>query len=133
VRLAALLPGTVSGGAFSEQVAPFLPDFPKDLKTSEARFIGKPIDFLIFKGMDDQHINEVVFVEIKSGMSQLSNNERTLSDDDADQRQTCIDLQSGKLCRDTARQKDLVEDLAFAGTKCPCQLDLVRVDPLVTL
>jgi hypothetical protein len=44
------------GGVFSEQVAPFLPDLPKDLKTLEARFIGKPVDFLIFKGFDDQHI-----------------------------------------------------------------------------
>jgi predicted Holliday junction resolvase-like endonuclease len=68
------------GGVFSEQVAPFLPDFPKDLKASEARFIGKPIDFLIFKGMDDQHISEVVVVEIKSGNSQLSANERSLRD-----------------------------------------------------
>ena len=34
-------------GVFSEQVAPFLPNFPKDLKASEARFIGKPIDFLL--------------------------------------------------------------------------------------
>jgi predicted Holliday junction resolvase-like endonuclease len=70
----------ILGGVFSEQVAPFLPDFPKDLKASEARFIGKPVDFLIFKGMDDQHIDEVVFVEIKSGKFQLSNNERSLRD-----------------------------------------------------
>jgi predicted Holliday junction resolvase-like endonuclease len=55
-------------------------DFPKDLKASEARFIGKPIDFLIFKGMDDQHIDEVVFVEIKTGNSHLSSNERSLRD-----------------------------------------------------
>ena len=71
---------SILGGVFSEQVAPFLPDFPKDLKASEARFIGKPIDFLIFKGMDEQHINEVVFVEIKTGNSQLSSNERSLRD-----------------------------------------------------
>lgn len=71
---------SVLGGVFSEQVAPFLPDFPKDLKASEARFIGKPVDFLIFKGMDDQRIDEVVFVEIKSGNSQLSSNERSLRD-----------------------------------------------------
>lgn len=30
--------------------------------------------------MDEQHIDEVVFVEIKSGNSQLSNNERSLKD-----------------------------------------------------
>jgi predicted Holliday junction resolvase-like endonuclease len=71
---------SVLGGMFSEQVAPFLANFPSDLKASEARFIGKPVDFLIFKGMDDQHISEVVFVEIKSGNSHLSNNERSLRD-----------------------------------------------------
>jgi Holliday junction resolvase-like endonuclease len=71
---------SILGGVFSEQVAPFLPDFPKDLKPSEARFIGKPIDFLIFKGMDEEHIDDVVFVEIKSGRSQLSQNERSLRD-----------------------------------------------------
>ena len=68
------------GGQFSEQVAPFLPNFPPDLKASEARFIGKPIDFIIFNGMDEQNINEVVFVEVKSGKSQLTTNERKLRD-----------------------------------------------------
>jgi hypothetical protein len=71
---------SVLGGLFSEQVAPFLPDFPADLKASEARFIGKPIDFLIFKGMDEQNITEVVFVEVKSGTSQLSPSERKLKE-----------------------------------------------------
>ncbi len=71
---------SVLGGMFSEQVAPFLPNFRKDLKASEARFIGKPIDFIIFRGMDEQDISEVVFVEVKSGHSQLSTNERKLRD-----------------------------------------------------
>ena len=42
--------------------------------------MGKPIDFLIFNGMDKQNISEVVFVEIKTGNSQLSSNERSLRD-----------------------------------------------------
>jgi predicted Holliday junction resolvase-like endonuclease len=71
---------SILGGLISEQVAPFLPDFPLDLKASEARFIGKPIDFIIFKGMDEQDISEVVFVEIKSGNSQLNPNQRKLRD-----------------------------------------------------
>ncbi|MFH1077742.1 MAG: Holliday junction resolvase-like protein [Patescibacteria group bacterium] len=70
----------VLGGKFSEQVAPFLPNFPKDLKASEARFIGQPIDFLIFKGMDDKSISEVVFVEMKTGKSWLNTNQKTLRD-----------------------------------------------------
>ncbi len=69
---------SILGGMFSEQIAPFLPGFPKDLKASEARFIGKPVDFIFFKGMDDQNISEVVFVEVKSGNSHLSKNESWL-------------------------------------------------------
>lgn len=65
-------------GQFSEQVAPLLPGFPKDLKASEARFLGKPVDFLFFKGMDEQNITDVVFLEIKTGKSSLNLNERRL-------------------------------------------------------
>ncbi len=70
----------VLGGKFSEKIAPYLPGFPKDLKASEARFIGDPIDFVIFKGMDDKNITEVVFVEVKTGRSHLNTNEKTLKD-----------------------------------------------------
>jgi predicted Holliday junction resolvase-like endonuclease len=42
------------GGTFAEQLAPYLPNFP--FSPTEAKFIGAPIDFLIFKGMDAQHI-----------------------------------------------------------------------------
>ena len=68
----------VLSGQFSEQLAPYLPDFP--YKPTEARFIGKPIDFIVFKGMDDKKIEEVVFVEVKSGSSTLSTHERRLRD-----------------------------------------------------
>jgi len=73
----------ILGGQFSEQIAPLLPDFEKqhpDLKVSEARFVGKPIDFLFFKGMDEKEITEVVFVEVKTGTSSLSPTERKLRD-----------------------------------------------------
>lgn len=66
----------VLSGQFSEQLAPYLPDFP--YKPTEARFIGKPIDFVVFRGMDEKKIEEVVFVEVKSGQSQLSGVEKTL-------------------------------------------------------
>ncbi len=66
----------VLSGQFSEQIAPYLPNFP--YKPTEARFIGKPIDFVVFKGMDEQKIDEIVFVEVKSGQSQLSKTQKTL-------------------------------------------------------
>ncbi len=70
---------SIIGGQFSEQLAPYLPNFP--YKPSEVRFLGKPIDFLVFKGMDEKNIEEVVFVEVKSGSAkQLSKHERILRD-----------------------------------------------------
>ena len=66
----------VLGGQFSEQISPYFPDFP--FKPTEARFIGKPIDFVVFKGMDEKKIDEVVFVEVKSGQSTLSGVQKTL-------------------------------------------------------
>ncbi len=68
----------VIGGQFSENLAPYLPDFP--WKPTECRFVGKPIDFIVFKGMDEKEITDVVFVEVKSGKSQLSTHERKLRD-----------------------------------------------------
>src|SRR3989338_6814800 len=66
----------VLSGQFSEQIAPYLPDFP--FKPTEARFIGKPIDFVVFRGMDGKKIDEVVFVEVKSGQGALNNAEKSL-------------------------------------------------------
>ncbi len=68
----------VLSGQFSEQIAPYLPDFP--FNPTEARFIGKPIDFVVFRGMDEKNISEIVFVEVKSGQSQLSKAEKTLKE-----------------------------------------------------
>ena len=66
------------GGQFSEQLAPYLPDFP--YSPTECRFIGKPIDFIVFKGMDEKEITEVKFIEVKSGKANLSTHERKLRD-----------------------------------------------------
>lgn len=57
-------------GQISEHLAPFLPGFP--YKPSEARFIGKPIDFIIFEGMDEHNITKIIFVEVKSANSHLN-------------------------------------------------------------
>ena len=61
----------VLGGLVSEQIAPLLPDFP--FNPGDCRFIGKPVDFIVFKGMNKQDISEVIFLEIKSGASKNLN------------------------------------------------------------
>ena len=61
----------VIGGLVSEQIAPLLPDFPFD--PGDCRFIGKPIDFIVFRGMNEQNISEVIFLEVKSGAAKKLN------------------------------------------------------------
>ena len=68
----------VLGGQFSEQISPFMPGFK--YSPTECRFVGKPIDFIVFKGMDGKDINEVVFLEVKSGKSGLSSSEKKLKE-----------------------------------------------------
>jgi len=68
----------VLGGHFSEQLAPFLPNFP--YLPNECRFIGKPIDLLVFRGMDEKDISEIVFVEVKSGKAKLTQVEKKLKE-----------------------------------------------------
>jgi predicted Holliday junction resolvase-like endonuclease len=69
----------VLGGLVSEQVAPFLPGFPFD--PGDCRFVGKPVDFIVFKGMNEKAIDEVIFLEVKSGSSRtLNEQEKRLRD-----------------------------------------------------
>ncbi len=75
-RDAVLRSRAVLGGQFSEQLAPFLPGF--NYKPTECRFIGKPVDLIVFKGMDEKNIEEVVFVEVKSRNSRLSSSEKKI-------------------------------------------------------
>lgn len=96
----------VLGGQFSEQLAPFLPDF-KYLPT-EARFIGKPIDFLVFKGMDEKNINEVVFVEVKSGKAKLTEHEKDLKETIEKKR---VRWEEYRIPEELTKKKDADEEL----------------------
>ncbi len=63
-------------GQFLEELAPHFPDFPYD--PTELRFLGTPVDYVVFRGLSEGRIDEVVFLEIKSGRSHLSSAERSL-------------------------------------------------------
>ena len=65
-------------GRISEQMAPFLPEFP--FSSADARFIGNPIDFVVFDGYtsvkDDQgDMINIVLVEVKKGKGRLTREE----------------------------------------------------------
>jgi len=66
----------VTVGKVHEQLVPYLPDFhfnPKD-----ARFLGTPVDLVVFDGLDEGQLRRVVFVEVKTGGSALSARERQI-------------------------------------------------------
>ncbi len=65
-------------GQIGEQLAPYFPGFPCD--PAEARFIGKPVDFIAFPGAADGGRAEVVFIEVKTGEARLSAPERAIKE-----------------------------------------------------
>jgi len=67
----------VLGGQFGEQLAPFLPDFP--CNPGDARFIGKPVDYIAFPGTaEGRSVEEILLIEVKSGTSALSAREKEI-------------------------------------------------------
>lgn len=64
----------VIAGKVTEQLVPYLPNFRYNSK--DARFIGSPIDFIVFDGLDNGEVRNVVFIEVKTGVSALSKREK---------------------------------------------------------
>lgn len=63
-------------GQSMEQLAPHLTEFcynPKD-----ARFLGSPVDYVIFDGIDEGNLRGIIFVEIKSGNGTLNARQRAV-------------------------------------------------------
>ncbi len=65
-------------GQVTEQLAPLLPDFPYHYK--DVMFLWKGVDYVIFDGLHRGTIDNIVFLEVKSGVSQLNKNERMIKD-----------------------------------------------------
>ena len=55
----------ILGGKFTEQMVPYFPDFAYD--PTEVRFIGTPIDLIVFPGLAQGDPREIVILEIKTG------------------------------------------------------------------
>ena len=65
-------------GKVWEQIAPYMPKMkyhPADLK-----FMGAPVDYIVFEGMNEKDIRKVVFLEVKSGKGRLSEQQQKLKE-----------------------------------------------------
>jgi len=67
---------SVLAGKAGEQLVPLLPTFYDRFDPSEARFLGAPIDYVVFDGIGSGELEQIVLVEVKTGSSSLNANER---------------------------------------------------------
>lgn len=61
-----------------EKVLPFLPNFP--YAPRDMTFVWKGIDYIVFDGLSEWNLKKIVFLEVKSGSSQLNKNEKMIRD-----------------------------------------------------
>lgn len=70
-------------GQATEHLAPFV---IKDTNPKDCRFLGNPIDYILFDGLSDvtdgvaDHINDIKFIDIKTGSSNLNKAQRRIKD-----------------------------------------------------
>lgn len=70
-------------GKIAEQMAPLLPEFA--FNPADARFIGSPVDYIIFDGLTDvadEKTREIriIFMDVKQGTGTLSRTQRVIRD-----------------------------------------------------
>jgi predicted Holliday junction resolvase-like endonuclease len=71
-------------GKIAEQIAPLLPGFLAKYNPADARFIGSPIDYLIFrnmsKGDDSEDPIEIVLLDVKTGKAGLNHVQKKIEE-----------------------------------------------------
>ncbi|GAB2848222.1 Holliday junction resolvase-like protein [Hymenobacter ruber] len=65
-------------GKVTEHLIPFHQNFPFNPK--EARFIGSPIDMIVFEGIENEDVVNIHILEIKTGKSTLSKRQKLIRD-----------------------------------------------------
>jgi predicted Holliday junction resolvase-like endonuclease len=68
----------VVAGQVTEHLIPYMGVFPYNPK--DARFLGAPIDLIIFDGMSEGDLRGIIFLEVKTSTSTLSTRERRIRD-----------------------------------------------------
>jgi predicted Holliday junction resolvase-like endonuclease len=66
----------IVAGKVHEQLVPYLPAFaynPKDV-----RFLGSPVDLVVFDGLAEGELRRIIFLEIKTGRAGLTVRERSV-------------------------------------------------------
>ena len=66
-------------GKVTEHIIPHFKGFKYN--PQDARFLGAPIDYVVFRGLSEGNLEEIVFIEVKTGIAgKLSKRERQVRD-----------------------------------------------------
>lgn len=68
----------VVSGKVTEHLAPYMGAFPYNPK--DVRFLGSPVDLIVFDGMSEDALRQIVFLEIKTASATLTTRERRIRD-----------------------------------------------------
>jgi predicted Holliday junction resolvase-like endonuclease len=72
---------SVISGKVQEHLAPVFPEFLSQFNPCDGRFLGSPIDYVVFHGLDDgEEELRVVFVEVKTGKGRMTTRGRRIRD-----------------------------------------------------
>lgn len=69
---------SVIKGQVSEQLFPLKIDCPFHI--SDMKFIGAPIDYIVFNGLSTGRVTSIEFVDVKTGSSKLSSMQKTIKE-----------------------------------------------------
>jgi predicted Holliday junction resolvase-like endonuclease len=65
-------------GKVAETFAPYLGDFP--FKPSECKFLGDPIDYIVFEGLDHKDVTGIHFVDVKTDSAELKKHQKQIKE-----------------------------------------------------
>lgn len=63
-------------GEIYEKILPALPNFP--FLPKDMVFVGKWVDYIIFDGLSEWDLREIIFLELKSWKARLNQNEKMI-------------------------------------------------------
>lgn len=69
---------SVNVGKLLEKVFPTMSDFKWEL--SDCRFLGEPIDLIIFHGLTAGKVESIRFLEVKSGKAKLNEHQKSIKE-----------------------------------------------------
>ncbi|MCS7093928.1 MAG: Holliday junction resolvase-like protein [Candidatus Aenigmarchaeota archaeon] len=68
----------ILSGKIVEKLVPITKDFNHN--PHDVRWLGDPVDFVVFDGLSEGNLKKITFVEVKSGKSPLNENEKMVRD-----------------------------------------------------